>query len=118
MRALHAARGRIAPLCSRGRFVSTAGALAAKRQWVRLGQLDREQERVGQLARTDNGRSRNPVARAEQILRTRGGVWPLRVERRGSAVARAHLGLLFEELRQRVGRRRVAGRRVGKWPAV
>ena len=85
MRALHAARGRIAPLCSRGRFVSTAGALATKRRWVRLGQLDREQERVGQLARTDSGRSRDLVARAEQILRTRGGVWPLRVERRGRA---------------------------------
>ena len=85
MRALHAARGRIAPLCSRGRFVSTAGALGAKRRWVRLGQLDREQERVGQLARTDSGRSRDLVARAEQILRTRGGVWPLRVERRGRA---------------------------------
>ena len=85
MRALHAARGRIAPLCSRGRFVSTAGALGAKRRWVRLGQLDREQERVGQLARTDSGRSRDLVARAEQILRTRGGVWPPRVERRGRA---------------------------------
>ena len=94
MRALHAARGRIAPLCSRGRFVSTARALAAKRpveeverhrRWVRLGQLDREQERVGQLARTDSGRSRDLVARAEQILSTRGGVWPPQVERRGRA---------------------------------